>query len=143
LTSQRNCCAGEYDGTERSAGGEYDGDHEGVYWSPIRIGFIGRARRVHLNIPVVFEHAGGTAAGKTVDISESGILVEFDEIMDLWTTGDLSLEGDEWQLQISARVARVNGRQAAFAFRGMDSSELELVRSLIAEIQIAIKHISR
>jgi len=106
-------------------------------------GFIGRARRVHLNIPVVFEHAGGTAAGKTVDISESGILVEFDEIMDLWTTGDLSLEGDEWQLQISARVARVNGRQAAFAFRGMDSSELELVRSLIAEIQIAIKHISR
>ena len=105
--------------------------------------FTDRARRVRLNLPVVFDYTGGRATGKTVDISESGILVEFDEIMDLWTTGDLSLEGDEWQLQISARVARVNGRQAAFAFRGMDSSELELVRSLIAEIQIAIKHISR
>jgi len=106
-------------------------------------GFTDRARRVRLNLPVVFEYAGGTATGKTVDISESGILVEFDQIMDLWTTGDLSLEDEEWHLQINARVARVNGRQAAFAFRSMNSSDRELVRDLIAHIDNAIKHIKR
>jgi len=103
----------------------------------------GRACRARLNVPVVFDYPGGTATGKTVDISESGILVDFDQIMDIWTTGDLSVEGEEWHLQISARVARVNGRQAAFAFRGMSSSDQEMVRELIAHINLAIKDISQ
>jgi hypothetical protein len=106
-------------------------------------GLTGRACRARLNVPVVFEYAGGTATGQTVDISESGILVDFDQIMDIWTTGDLSVEGEKWDLQISARVARVDGRQAAFAFRGMTSSDRERVRDLIAHINSEIERISR
>jgi len=105
--------------------------------------FTDRARRVRLNLPVVFDYTGGRATGKTVDISESGILVDFDQIMDIWTVGDLSIEGEEWNLQINARIARVNGRQAAFAFRGLNSDDREMLRDLIAHIHIAIKHIPR
>ena len=95
--------------------------------------FTNRARRVQLYLQVVFEHAGGTAEGKAIDISESGILVEFDQVMDVWTTGELSILGQLWHLHIEARVARVDGRQAAFAFRGMTPRARQMVADLIAD----------
>jgi hypothetical protein len=93
-----------------------------------------RERRVHLNLPVTFEYPGGTAAGQAIDISESGILVDFDQAMEVWTTGDLSVIGQLWHLHIEARVARVNGHQAAFAFRGISSRDRQMVDNLIKDV---------
>jgi hypothetical protein len=97
-------------------------------------GFTNRAHRVNLKFPVVFEHDCGKTTGQTVDISESGLLVDFDEVLEVWTTGDLLIVGEGWRLQITARVARVHGRQAAFAFRNMDPNDLAIIRDLIANL---------
>jgi hypothetical protein len=104
-----------------------DFDHKSV-----PAGFVNRAQRVNLKFPVVFDHDTGKTTGHTVDISESGLLVDFDEVMDVWTTGDLSIVGKGWHLQIKVRVARVHGQQAAFAFRNMDPHDLVIIRNLIA-----------
>jgi PilZ domain len=96
--------------------------------------FISRARRVSLIFPAVFDHDHGTAAGKTVDMSESGVLVNFKTAVEVWTTGELSIVGHGWRLQLTARVARVNGLQAAFAFRDLDESGRAIIRDLVTKL---------
>ena len=96
--------------------------------------FANRARRVHLNLHVAFEYPDGQAEGQAVDISESGILVEFNQVMEVWTTGKLSIIGQLWHLHLEARVARVNGFHAAFAFRGMTPRARKMVDDLIKDV---------
>jgi hypothetical protein len=96
--------------------------------------FTNRARRVHLDLRVSFEYPDGVAAGHAIDLSESGILVEFNQVMEVWTTGKLSIIGQLWHLHIDARVARVNGHQAAFAFRGMTPRARQMVGDLIKDV---------
>ena len=96
--------------------------------------FISRARRVPLIFPAVFDHDHGTAKGQTVDMSESGVLVNFNTAVEVWTTGKLSIEGRGWRLQLTARVARVNGLQAAFAFRDLDESGRASLRDLLTKL---------
>jgi hypothetical protein len=98
--------------------------------------FTNRARRVHINLRVSFDYPDGQAEGQAVDISESGILVEFNQVMEIWTTGKLSIIGQLWHLHIDARIARVKGHQAAFAFRGMTPRARQMVGDLIKDVSI-------
>jgi hypothetical protein len=96
-------------------------------------GFTPRATRISLRIPVIFDFARGRARGQSVNVSESGVLAAFDRHLDIWITGRLSILVGESDVSIEARVARVNGREAALAFRGMSDKNRAAIQKLIKD----------
>jgi hypothetical protein len=95
--------------------------------------FTPRAPRLNLKIPVVFDFDRGRASGQSVNISESGILAVFDRSLDIWITGRLSILVGDSYVRIQARVARVNGRIAALAFRPMSGTDRTIIHNFIEE----------
>ena len=75
-----------------------------------------RPTRFSLDLPVSFLADGRTYDGQSVNVSESGLLATFDQLPEVWTDGQLFLEAGEHYLDISARVARVQGNDVAFTF---------------------------
>ena len=54
--------------------------------------------------------------GHCVNVSQSGMLVQFESPIELFTVGTLSLSVGEYLLSIRARVARTEGTDAGMAF---------------------------
>jgi len=98
-----------------------------------RHGIIARAFRLSLKTPVIFYFAGGKVRGNSVNISESGMLVEFDRTQEVWLTGRILAQIGEWRLSTSVRVARVDGRMTAFAFQGMSDIDRTRIHKLIED----------
>jgi len=71
--------------------------------------------------------------GNSVNISESGMLVEFDRTQEVWLTGRILAQIGEWRLSTSVRVARVDGRMTAFAFQGMSDIDRTRIHKLIED----------
>jgi PilZ domain len=101
--------------------------------APAADGFTPRAPRSGLRIPLTFHFDGGIAKGHSIDISESGVLAVFDQHLDVWVNGQLSLLVHGRPITIEARVARVDGLTAALPFRSMNVTNLTLVQNLIKQ----------
>jgi hypothetical protein len=78
--------------------------------------FTARPARFDLNLPLTFVAEGEVLPGHCVNVSQSGMLVQFNTPIELFTTGTLSLTADEYILSIHARVARTQGNDAGMAF---------------------------
>jgi hypothetical protein len=100
---------------------------------PATTGFIPRAPRISLRIPVIFDFSGGRAQGQSVDISESGVLAVFDQRLDVWLVGQLWLLAGEERITIEACIARVSGLTAALSFRSMSMTDRTRVQNLIKD----------
>lgn len=99
--------------------------------------FVSRSPRFGLNLPIRLFSQDGLAIGRCVDVSESGLLGDFDRPLNIWITGEVTaFVGDE-SVSIKARVARVDGHQAGLSFQ-IDSpaSRLEVLRL----IHFALRH---
>jgi hypothetical protein len=94
-------------------------------------GLTPRAPRLSLKVPVVFRFAEGITKGRSVDISESGLLATFDRRLDIWIIGQLSILVGESNVVVEARVARVNWHDAALAFRSMSGNDRKTIQNLI------------
>ncbi|MES2392110.1 MAG: PilZ domain-containing protein [Acidobacteriota bacterium] len=92
---------------------------------------IPRAARIPLTIPVVFACAEGRVKGRSIDISESGILATFERPLDIWITGHLSILVPEHPIFLDARIARVESHTAAMSFRTMTARDSFIIHSLI------------
>ena len=71
--------------------------------------------------------------GNSVNISESGMLAEFDRGPEVWLTGRILAQIGEWRLSTGVSVVRVDGRMAAFAFREMSDIDRTRIRKLIED----------
>jgi hypothetical protein len=80
---------------------------------------------------VVFHFADTRASGHSVNISESGILAVFDLSLDIWIEGQLSAFVGEWHINVEARVVRIDGCVAAFAFQNIANQERTKIQQLI------------
>lgn len=100
---------------------------------PIPPGIIARASRLSLKTPVLFHFAGGKVRGESVNISESGMLAEFDRGQEVWLTGRILAQIGEWRLSIDVKVVRVDGRRTAFAFREISDIDRARIRKLVED----------
>lgn len=97
-------------------------------------GCVPRAPRLSFQAPIVFRFAyGGMARGHSQNISESGMLVVFDRILDVWLTGQLLAEFGEWHVNIEARVARVDARTTALTFVNISNKNRTIIRKVIED----------
>ena len=94
--------------------------------------YVSRAARIDLSLPVTFFAEGTTEAGHCLNISASGLLANFAHAPELWTVGELTMEAAGIQLAVSARVARVDGSEAGFAFAFANDRQREAVHQLVA-----------
>jgi hypothetical protein len=88
-----------------------------------------------MGLRVVFRFAEGAARGRSIDISESGLLATFDRDLDVWLNGWLAITDGEQVVRLQVRVARVNGRAAALSFHRMSAKDLAIIRSMIGECE--------
>ncbi len=93
-----------------------------------------RATRFLLDIPVSLIEDGSERIGQCINVSESGVLATFDQPPELWTDGQLAFQAGEHYLSIKARVARVHGRQAAFAFLIHNENDRATIKILVASV---------
>ncbi len=94
-------------------------------------GFVPRAPRLNLTTPVVFHFAAERVNGYSVDLSESGILANFDRGLDIWLEGKLSVLIGERLIDVEARVVRVEGRMAALAFQDISNEARRMLQLLL------------
>ena len=97
------------------------------------LGFIARASRLRLKTPVIFYFAGGKVRGNSVNISESGMLAEFDRVPEVWLTGRILAQIGEWRLSTNVSVIRVDGRMTAFAFREMSDMDRTRIHKVVED----------
>jgi hypothetical protein len=95
------------------------------------MGLIARAARHSINLPVVFTSTEGRVCGRSLDISESGILATFDRPLDVWLTGQLSLLVPDQPIRLETRVVRIDHLTAAMSFRNPSARNLFLLRTLL------------
>ncbi len=69
-----------------------------------------------MDLPIRFFSTDGLISGRTLDVSASGMLAEFDKPVAIWTIGELTILLEDGYINIGARVARVDGRRAGLAF---------------------------
>jgi hypothetical protein len=96
-------------------------------------GFIDRAPRLPLKTAVVFDCAEGKVKGRTVNISESGMLAVFDRPLDIWLPGRIMGVVGGWYVDVRVRVVRVDGRTAALAFEGLTESSRAAIQKLVEQ----------
>lgn len=104
----------------------------------VKAAFTSRAARLSFKFSISFHADGQIVVGESVDLSESGILVKFDEIIEAWIIGELIIQTEKDIFVIRARVARVDGSQAGLVFRPETEAEHEAVRMLIGSLSQAI-----
>ena len=75
-----------------------------------------RGTRFQLEAPICFAEAELRLDGQCINVSDSGLLAKFDKAPELWAEGQLTLEAGEHYLTLHARVARLQGNDAGFAF---------------------------
>jgi c-di-GMP-binding flagellar brake protein YcgR len=79
----------------------------------------------------MFYFAEGKVRGYTVNISETGMLVEFDRAPDDWLTGRILAQVGEWRMSVEVQVIRVEERMTAFAFREMSDEDRTRIQKLV------------
>jgi len=84
--------------------------------------FVSRSPRFGLDLPIRFFSEDGLAIGRCVDVSESGLLGDFDSPLNIWTTGEVTASVAEEIVSIKARVVRVDGNQAGLSFHIEDAA---------------------
>lgn len=99
--------------------------------------FVSRSPRYGLDLPIRFFSQDGLAIGACVDVSESGLLGNFDRPLDIWTTGEVTASVGDESVSIKARVARVDGNQAGLSFQSENAAGRLAVLRLI---QFALRH---
>ena len=96
-----------------------------------------RAARYEFNVPIEFLCEGRIILGQCLNISDSGVLAQFEEPLDLWTTGELRVHAGQRSCKLAARVARVEGHEAGLTFRpaadGSAGGTSKLVQDLVTE----------
>jgi hypothetical protein len=95
--------------------------------------WIDRAPRLPLKTTVFFDYAEGRVKGRTVNISESGMLAVFDRHLDVWLPGRIVAVVGEWYLDVRVRVVRVDGRTAALTFEGLTESSRAAIQKLVEQ----------
>ena len=95
--------------------------------------FQNRAPRLNLSFPLEFQCEDGLVVkGHCLNLSESGLLAIFDQALDLWTTGDVVLQGGDGACEVPARVARAADSEVGLAFSFRTETQRQAVRSLLA-----------
>lgn len=96
-----------------------------------------RAARYELHVPVEFLCDGRIILGQCLNISDSGVLAEFEEPLDLWTTGELRVHAGLRSCKLTARVSRVEDGHAGLTFRNTagenTSTTCAVIQDLITE----------
>ncbi|WP_160115107.1 PilZ domain-containing protein [Bryocella elongata] len=91
---------------------------------PIRL--IPRAVRATVGLPLVFNSSEGRVAGYSLNVSESGILGSFQDVLEVWLSGQLTICVPEHPIYVETRIVRVEGKEAAMSF--LKLSELDRTR---------------
>jgi hypothetical protein len=93
--------------------------------------FYSRAYRFDLKMPIFLDLPEGRVKGRSLDVSESGMLAFFEQPLDVWLTGRLSAVIGGWQISINVRVARVDGRKTGLNFLVGSRGDLVTIQKLI------------
>lgn len=93
--------------------------------------FQERAPRLDFSFPLEFRSEGERFSGRCLNVSESGLLAIFDQLLDLWARGELSLNYGTGTCVVPARVARVGEREVGFAFAVQTLAQREAVRAML------------
>ena len=93
--------------------------------------FVGRAPRVAADFGLVFRGEDGEIRGYCVNISQSGLLGVFSRELDLWTTGELTVQFGEGVLGIRARVARAVDQYIGLVFVSMNAEQTQAVAAAV------------
>ena len=93
--------------------------------------FRDRAARLDLSFPLEFHADGATLRGNCLNISQSGLLAAFRDPPELWTKGSLRLHFGNRNYELTARVARVQDREAGFTFSFRNDDDRQVVRAIL------------
>ena len=91
-----------------------------------------RASRIDLSFPVIFVSEEKLVAGHCLNLSESGLLANFDQPLELWSMGELLIHGSEAKFRVPVRVARANEYNAGLAFRFTSDEQRASIQALVA-----------
>lgn len=82
-------------------------------------------------MPLCFEAEGTRIRGRCINVSQSGLLAIFDQVLDIWIAGELSFSLAEYQFNIKARVVRLEGQNTGLAFVNKSDADQRTVRMLM------------
>ncbi len=99
---------------------------------------VQRAPRVAADFGLVFQGEAGEIRGYCVNISQSGLLGVFARELDLWTTGELTVQFGEGVLGIRARVARAVDQYTGLVFVSMNAEQKEAVAAAVESARSAM-----
>jgi hypothetical protein len=94
--------------------------------------FYARAARFDLKTPLLFRLPEGIVKGRSINVSETGMLAVFEQRMDLWATGRLSTATEDSHVDLDVRVARADGREAGLNFQIASEDDRIAIQKLIA-----------
>ena len=77
---------------------------------------INRPPRLDLDIPFNFKVSELLISGRTVNVSESGLLARLELPVELWMVGDLSMTVGAYYIELEARVARTHAEEYGLSF---------------------------
>jgi hypothetical protein len=98
-----------------------------------------RAPRLSLSVPVVLQSSEGRVKGHSIDVSESGILVRFEQPVDYWMEGRLMAMFGESYVIINVRAMRIEGRQTGLAFLIANDDDRASVTKLLEHAQTPLR----
>jgi hypothetical protein len=101
-----------------------------------------RALRVAADFPLSYlaePGVGPRIEGNCLNISDSGLLGEFAESLDLWTEGEVVVQFGGGALGVRVRVARVDGTRAGFVFLYEDSEQRRTIAEVVASAMLEMK----
>ena len=101
-------------------------------------GFRERAPRIEADFALVFTGEGGEIPGRCVNISQSGLLGIFTRELDLWTTGEVTVQFGGGVLGIQARVARVIDQHTGLVFLSKTAEEMEEIVTAVESARVAM-----
>jgi hypothetical protein len=90
-----------------------------------------RAPRFNLRTPITLRLPDGMVKGRSLNVSESGMLAVFDVPLDIWITGRLFVVIADLHIGLNARVARAEGRETGLTFQIADEADRIAIRSMI------------
>jgi hypothetical protein len=90
--------------------------------------FLPRFSRYEVNLPVRFFSSDGLATGRILNVSDSGMLVQFDTPVSIWTMGELTTRIGDRNINIKARTARVEGRKVGMNFMEGTHNNADILR---------------
>ncbi len=97
--------------------------------------FVERATRFDLDSSLVFESSAGKVRGRCRNVSASGMLAAFDEPLDIWLKGRVSIVAGEWHLDLKVRVVRTEGRLAGMSFQADTDEDRSAIERLLEVAQ--------